>query len=475
MNQELEFPLGPDEAAPTLEVARAPLSGAAMATYDAYFQTPACLTPATACDTGTLVDGRGPSGPEANAPNTLFSSCADGTLGLYHWYESLDRVRIYTQNGGGFLAGKRVVVEATLWAYDVYTEDSLVIYYAPNANAPQWTHVGTAQAPGPGTRVLSKTFTLSAGAELQAIRAIVRNTSTSGPCVSGIRMDRDDVVFRVGDMPPQVAMSSPGAVVSGTVTLSADVWDDFGVDLVNFSGAHPIYGSNFYLGSATQTPYQDTWNTAHFPDGPYAVTAKAWDLNNQTAVSTPFTVVVDNTAPSVTLTAPTTGAVLSGNVTLQASAQDGHAVERVEFYRDSTLLGTATQAPYQLTWNTADTADGPNYALHAKAYDVAGHVSTSSVTVTIENDPTGSITSPAPQAVLSGTATFAVNAQDLQGVDRVTFYVGTKYVTWDGTAPYTINFNTLNFTNGVYVLTARLFDTDDNMTVTEGVTVTIQN
>jgi hypothetical protein len=418
-----------------------------------------------------LVNGRGPLGPEANAPNTLFSSCADGTAGEYHVDESLDQVRIYTVDTGGFLPGKQVTVEATVWASDDYTVDRLVLYYAPDANAPQWTHVATLQMTQPGAQVLTKRFTLSEGADLQAIRAIVRNNTYSGACASGRFADRDDLVFRLGDAAPQVSLSSPGELLSGTVTLAAEATDDILIDRVLF------YAGANYLGYDPLAPYGLNWNTALLSDGTYVLTARAVDGSEQQAVSAPVIVVVDNFGPTVAFTAPSSGAVVSGsNITLQASAQDGNGVVRVEFFDGYTLLGTVTEEPYQLNWDTVGRANGTHW-LYAEAYDAIGHVGTSSVRVTVKNDvpPTGNITSPAPNAVLSDTVTFSVRAQDESGVDRVTFYVGTRYVTWDGTAPYSINLNTLNFPNGDYVLTARIFDTTGHMTVTAGVPVTIQN
>jgi beta-glucanase (GH16 family) len=118
-----------------------------------------------------------------------------------------------------------------------------------------------------------------------------------------------------------------------------------------------------------------------------------------------------------------------------------------------------------------------SHILTARAHDAAGHISESQVSVSVDNDlpPTGSITSPASGAVLSGTIPIAVDAQDDRGVDRVTFYLGNQYITWDGKAPYSINFNTLNFINGDYVLTARIYDTAGNMTITNAVPVHIQN
>jgi hypothetical protein len=260
-------------------------------------------------------------------------------------------------------------------------------------------------------------------------------------------------------------------LLSGTVPLSADASDDIRVDRVLF------YAGSQYLGYDSAAPYQLNCNTALYSDGTYAVTAHALDGSDQRVISAPATVVLNNFDPSVAVTAPSNGAVVSGSVTLQGSAQDGNGLVLVEILVDGTVLGSFTQEPYQVTWDTAALANG-GYSIQVRAYDAAGRVGTSySTWVSVRNDvpPTGSITSPAPQAVLRGTATFSVNARDAHGVDRVTFYVGTRYVTWDGTAPYSITLNTFNFSNGDYVLTARIFDSTGHMTVTEGVPVRIQN
>jgi hypothetical protein len=459
-----------EESPGSMEVASQAVTTENMAVYDTPFLVPACLGSSSSCDTGTLIDGRGTRGPESNAPNTLFSSCADGSAGTYHFDESVDRLRIYTQDGGPFLPGKQVTVEATVWGYQTYSSDWFELYYATDANAPQWTQLVSLQATQAGAHVLSASFTLSEGTDLQAIRAVFRYTSSPGACVAANYTDRDDLVFRLGDAPPAVSLSVENPVAGGTVRLSASASDDLGVDRVLF------YAGAQYLGYDPVAPYGLNWNSTLYIDGTYTLTARAVDSTGHSTTSAPVTFVVDNTAPSVAFTAPSAGAQLSGVSTLTASASDANGVVRVEFLADGTLVGSDASAPYALDWNTIGIANG-SHLLTAKAYDVAGRVSEAQVMVTVYNDlpPTGSITAPGSGAVVSGTVNISVNALDDLGVDRVTFYIGTHYITWDGTPPYSINFNTLNYINGNYTLTARVFDTAGNMTVTAQVPVTIQN
>ena len=56
-------------------------------------------------------------GSEPNQPNTINSSCADGTSGTFHSDESNDRLAIATTDGSTLAAGKTVKVSATVWAY----------------------------------------------------------------------------------------------------------------------------------------------------------------------------------------------------------------------------------------------------------------------------------------------------------------------------------------------------------------------
>jgi hypothetical protein len=105
----------------------------------------------------------------------------------------------------------------------------------------------------------------------------------------------------------------------------------------------------------------------------------------------------DTTAPSVTLTAPTTGEVLEGDITLNALASDNVGVDRVEFYADDTLL-IATDAvdPYAAVWETTPEMAG-SHSLTARAYDAAGNVTISNAAII-----TVATSGPPPDAVGTG-------------------------------------------------------------------------
>src|SRR5205823_3337287 len=59
--------------------------------------------------------------------------------------------------------------------------------------------------------------------------------------------------------------------------------------------------------------------------------------------------------PTVALTYPTSGATVGGTVTLSANASDSSdatPVAKVNFYAAGNLVGTATAAPYSISYNT---------------------------------------------------------------------------------------------------------------------------
>jgi hypothetical protein len=94
----------------------------------------------------------------------------------------------------------------------------------------------------------------------------------------------------------------------------------------------------------------------------------------------------DRTRPDVTLTSPEGGTTVSGEVSITASASDDVGVAGVRFRVDNHDLGAEdTSAPYDLTWDTSDVADG-TYALTAIARDAAGNArSSAAVKVTVSH------------------------------------------------------------------------------------------
>lgn len=169
------------------------------ARWDNGVKAPACSKPASKCFTGTLVDGRGPLGPEPNTPNTLGATCADGTQGTYHVDESIDAVTVRSATGT-LTTGGTAIVEVKIWAGQAYLMDALDLYFTEDASAaaPVWTPIATLRPAHAGAQVLSASYRLPAGGALQAVRAQLRYAGAATlVCGDGTFDDRDDVVFAV--------------------------------------------------------------------------------------------------------------------------------------------------------------------------------------------------------------------------------------------------------------------------------------
>src|SRR5207247_527412 len=138
----------------------------------------------------------------------------------------------------------------------------------------------------------------------------------------------------------------------------------------------------------------------------YDYRVKSRDAAGNLATSADFTfTTLDGAPPSVSITAPTGGVIVSGAVTVSANATDNVAVVGVQFTLDGTNLGAEdATSPYSVSWNTAGVANG-THTLTAVARDAAGNVTTSAgITVTVSNDttpPSVSITAPAAAATVS--------------------------------------------------------------------------
>ena len=72
--------------------------------------------------------------------------------------------------------------------------------------------------------------------------------------------------------------------------------------------------------------------------------------------------------PTVSITSPTNNQIVSGSITIQASASDNVRVNHVEFKIGDTVLGNDYTASYSIVLDTNNYID-KTYTITAKAYD----------------------------------------------------------------------------------------------------------
>lgn len=88
--------------------------------------------------------------------------------------------------------------------------------------------------------------------------------------------------------------------------------------------------------------------------------------------------------PTVELTSPANGDVVSGSVSITASATDDMGVQQVEFIADGQTIDIATTAPYSTIWNTVN-LDAGEYVISAMATDTMDQSTSDSITLIVDN------------------------------------------------------------------------------------------
>jgi len=270
--------------------------------------------------------------------------------------------------------------------------------------------------------------------------------------------------------PPVVSVTAPSGgtlLPPGNVAVSASASGTDGtVTNVEF------YAGTTLIGTATSSPYAVTWSNV--TAGAYPLTAKAIDSNGNVTISAPVSITVD-TPPTVTLTSPANNSIFPppANVNLTANPTDlDGTITKVEFYRGTTLIATATAAPYQVIETGVPQG---SYTYSAKAYDNLGIATTSAaVAVMVDAAPTVAITSPANNTgfPVPATVNLAASASDSDGtITKVEFYRDATLIATVTSAPYQTS--DPNLQAGSYVYTARAYDSSSVATTSAPVNVTV--
>jgi len=193
---------------------------------------------------------------------------------------------------------------------------------------------------------------------------------------------------------PTVSISSPTAgttlTSAQTVAITVAAQDNVGVSKVE------LYDGGTLRGTDSTAPYSFSWAITSADNGSHSFTAKAYDAAGNSKVSSSVSLTVnvasaDTSAPTVSITSPTTGKVYSSaqTVSIAVAAQDNIGVSKVELYDGVTLVGTDASSPYSFSW-AVTSADNGSHVFTAKAYDAAGNSKVSStvgLTVDIATDP----------------------------------------------------------------------------------------
>ena len=162
--------------------------------------------------------------------------------------------------------------------------------------------------------------------------------------------------------PPTVSLTAPanGALVRGSVTISATANDETAVDHVDFLVNDVVVGTD-----PTDVPYSTSWNSTSLADGSATISAVAVDTSGNRTTSTSRTVTVDNTPPDTTIDTGPSGSVGSTSATFTFSSSETGSTF------GCTLDGGALSACTSPTTYTALAAGAHTFT--ARATDPAGN------------------------------------------------------------------------------------------------------
>lgn len=262
--------------------------------------------------------------------------------------------------------------------------------------------------------------------------------------------------------------SAAGGVVTGTLSFA----DIFGGTSAIFQPTSPLAPDTQY----TITVNPSVFNTA----GLSLASGIVARFTTSSAPPAP-----DTTAPAVTLAvdAPFSATAISRGQTVPVTAQatDGTGVARVDLLLDGALIDAKRAAP-SLTFlvDTATLAAGSSHVLEAQAYDFAGNIGTTSVTLQIAPDqqpPVATIVANA--AVGQGRVLpIAVQATDDGRVARVEVFLDSATTPFATglVEPFQFSLDTTGVSGGAHVLRAVVEDGAGNTSqATANFTITADN
>jgi hypothetical protein len=274
------------------------------------------------------------------------------------------------------------------------------------------TVLGTVSTSAPYSIVAGSPFTLTGVGATRTVTVRFRPTTSATATVNvNFTADGDSfsrIVTGAGKATdttlPTVAMTSPTSnptysTSSSTLTLGGTASDNVGVTQVTWANSRGGSGT-----AAATTSW--TAGGIILQPGTNVLTVTARDAAGNIATASLTVTLSDTTLPTISITAPATGATVGGRTTVMAMASDNVGVAGVQFTLSGANLGAEdTTNSYAVTWDTTTVANG-TYTLTAVARDATGNLSTpAAVSVIVANDQTPPVLSAIRAGAITGAGT----------------------------------------------------------------------
>lgn len=297
------------------------------------------------------------------------------------------------------------------------------------------------------------------------LTAIAHDTSgnASAPLVVAVTVD---------STPPAFAVTSPssGASLAGTVAVTVD-GSDVGAGVTDVTVR--LEGDQIVEVAATADGgnWVASVPTGSLADGPAWLSAHGHDGVGHVGSDDGFAVTIDNvvedsTPPTLTVTAPASGTIVTTDtLVVTGTLNDDVAVGQVQ-------VGWAGDSPVTTTpagdgtWTVnlpVTVANGPA-TVEVVGFDAAGNNDADSVPVDVNRDlapPTVAIGQPTDNEIVSGDVTVSGTVSDDQGVDRVDVVFGgvTRAALVNGDGTWTTTIDTTAVGDGPAFVDAYAYDT----------------
>lgn len=207
---------------------------------------------------------------------------------------------------------------------------------------------------------------------------------TTAPTITSVSSDKTNGYYKVGDVIDIDVTFSENVTSTGNVTVTLETGD---VDRTcTFTVSNSSFGTCNYTVQAGDTSADLTVASISGTIADQSSNVMS-DFSIGTNLAANKNLVIDTTAPSISITAPLDGATVSGSsVLITATASDTNLVG-VQFKRDTSInIGSEYTTPdYEVIWDTTALPNGAQ-SLIAVARDLAGNYATSTVvSVIVDN------------------------------------------------------------------------------------------
>ena len=184
-------------------------------------------------------------------------------------------------------------------------------------------------------------------------------------------------------LPSVLIMNPTGGEVSGIVSVDVSAGDNVEVVRVDLSA------DGFFVASDNGRPYEFSWDSTLYSDGPLTLEAMAYDGAGNEGISSGVEVTIlnqgevpDTTPPTITISQPEDGATVNKRVQIIVSAQDDEQVANLSLYVDGVWKAGGTSDSLSYRWNTRGLAKGW-HTISATAEDAAHNSSSTSILVNL--------------------------------------------------------------------------------------------